>query len=117
LVFADTLKRANYDKTTFIKDKDSYYFYHDTEDNYLMYSNLLWRIVKINEDNSILMVLDSPITDLAFGVDKKYEDSSIIEWLNKGDSEYSGVFEKKLNDRSKYLVKTATIIIINEAIE
>lgn len=107
LVFADTLKRANYDKTTFIKDKDSYYFYHDTEDNYLMYSNLLWRIVKINEDNSILMVLDSPITDLAFGVDKKYDDSSIIEWLNKGDSEYSGVFEKKLNDPSKYLVKTS----------
>ena len=107
VTMADILKKENHEKKTFIKSEDDYYFYQDTKDNYLMYSNLLWRIVKINKDNSIMLVLENSITSLAYGIDADYSDSSIVKWMNKDASiSYSGVLESKLNDVSSYLVKT-----------
>ena len=104
--FANTLKLENHSHETFRKDKDVYYFYQNADNNYLMYSNIMWRIVKINEDNSILLIMDEPISSLAYGTDTTYSNSPILTWLNNDSAiSYSGVLEKKLNDISHYLVK------------
>lgn len=60
------------------------YIYKGKEvNNYLEFSNLLWRIIKINSDNTIDLVLENPINYLAF--DEKatnYKDSNIASYLN-----------------------------------
>ncbi len=108
IAFADILKRENHDKKTFVKDDTVYYFYQDGANNYLKYSNLLWRIVKINEDNSITLVSDDVVTNLAYGVEVSYDKSPVIQWLNTmSSSKYSGILESNLNHVSDYLVKSS----------
>lgn len=84
------------------------YFTGKEENNYLMYSNILWRIIKVNDDNSITAISDTSITPLAYGKKVLYKDSEIFKWLNKTDDKYSGILESSLNDISKYLQKTTT---------
>lgn len=74
--------------------------------NYLLYSNILWRIVKVNTDNSILLVTDSTLSNLAYSKDSSnYIDSNIDKWLNKSKSN-TGIVESKLNDKDRFLKKT-----------
>ena len=73
--------------------------------NYLSYSNILWRIVKVNSDNSIVLVTDSKINDLAYGVSNStYLKSNINDYLNKS-LENTGIFETILNNKEKLLTK------------
>ena len=37
--------------------------------NYLLYSNILWRIVKVNTDNSVLLITDKPVSNLFYSSD------------------------------------------------
>lgn len=87
------------------KINDNSYFYKKAKNNYVVYSNLVWRIVKINNKNNVTLVLDDSITDLAYGKGKKYDNSYIIKWLN-GKKTFAG----KLNDKTKYLTKTKTCV-------
>ena len=107
--FANKLVKDNSSNKSFRKYDDEYYFYQGSDNNYLIYSNILWRIVKINKDNSILLISDDAITSLAYGTDEvKYGEDVILKWLNKdANNSYSGVLESKLNHISDYLVKTS----------
>lgn len=57
------------------KSKDSlgstYYFRGDVRDNYVLFANYLWRIVRINGDNSVKLVLNEALDVL----NKYYEDN------------------------------------------
>lgn len=105
--FARMLKTQNHDKETFKSVNQAYYFYGDTPNNYVRYSNMMWRVFKVNSDNSVVLVTDSVIGTLAYGDSKiSYKDSSILKWLNQiPENEESGILESKLNDKEKYLVK------------
>lgn len=46
------------------KENSSYIFKGETNNNYILYNNLLWRIVKINNDSSITLILDDYINML-----------------------------------------------------
>ena len=117
--FANTLKTENHSNKAFRKDDEVYYFYQNATNNYLVYSNIVWRIVKINTDESLTLISDESLTKLAYGVDGvEYKDSNIIKWLNQGiDSTYGGVLEKKLNKVSNYLVKTSVCTDIVDDVE
>lgn len=91
------------------------YFINNPDNNYILYSNLLWRIIKINEDNSITLISDKSLTSLAYGKSLSYEDSYIFKWLNQTNDEYSGILEKHLNNKELYLQPTNTCLdTINE---
>ena len=109
------IKENNNNSETFKEINKSLYFINDSDNNYLLYSNLLWRIIKINEDNSITAISDNSLTSLAYGKDITYEDSYINKWLNLTDEDYSGILEKHLNNKETYLQKTSTCLdTINE---
>lgn len=78
-------------------------------DNYLLYSNILFRIVRVNTDNTVTLVTDSKLTDLAFSNNTDFSKSYINDWLNENDKN-TGIFESKLNDKNKYLT-TNTICL------
>lgn len=117
--FARIVKTENHDKETFKQIQQDYYFYGDATNNYVSYSNMIWRIVKVNKDNSIVLVTDSIVGTLAYGNGEvEYQDSVLLNWLNlNNDDDTSGVFEKILNEKEKYLVKNTTCVDTVDSIE
>ena len=80
-----------------------YYFSGNVENNYVIYSNILWRAIKIGENNIVTLISDHSLTSIAFGEDKNYEESYIHKWLNESDDNYSGILERNLNSMVSYL--------------
>lgn len=107
-VLADNIKDNNQDNETFKNINGDYYFEGTENNNYLRYSNLIWRIIKVNSDNTVTLVLDNSITALAAGKSKSYTDSYINIWLNNNKTEYTGILENSLNETNEYLTYTNT---------
>ena len=95
---SETLKNIN----------GEYYFTGEVNNNYVLYSGIMFRVIKIGNNNVITMISDNSITSLAFGEVEKYTDSMVNTWLNKTDKEGSGILEKNLNSMVSYL-KSANI--------
>lgn len=106
---ADTIKENNTKNTNFKNINGDFYFNGKKVNNYVSYSNLLWRIIKISKDNTVTLVLDNSITALAKG-DLEFNKSNIYNWLNKSEKDYTGILEKSLNDAEKYLTYTKACI-------
>lgn len=105
-VIADNIKENN--EETLENINGDYYFKGKEVNNYIKYSNILFRIIKINKDNSITIISDKPITSLAKGNSKDYTSSYINKWLNNQNQENTGILENNLNNPSKYLTYTNT---------
>lgn len=99
-VLADNIKDNNEENLKNING--DYYFKGQEVNNYIKYSNILFRIIKINKDNTITLVSDKPITSLAKGNNKDY----INNWLNSQDKDNTGILETNLNNTNKYLTYT-----------
>ena len=76
---------------TLINDDGTYRFAAKAKNNYLEFMGYTWRIVKINNDNSITLITEEPIISLP------YNDSQINDWLNE-------IFSKTIDNN--YLVNT-----------
>lgn len=107
---ADIIKEDNKDNENFKNINSDYYFYENSGNNYIKYSNLTWRIIKVNSDGTVTLVLNNPITVLSNGENKEYKKSYINEWLNNQNEINTGIFEQKLNNPSAYLIPSTTCI-------
>lgn len=98
------LKENNINNELFKSVNGINYFTGNDNTNYLLYANILWRIMKVNSDNSLTIISDKALTSLAYSKTDDYKNSEIYKWLNKTDKELSGILENSLN--TEYLVKT-----------
>ena len=96
-----TLKESNSEILKNINGK--YYFTDKVDTNYVLYSGILFRVIKIEDNNVITMISDNSITSLAFGKTNDYTSSWVNNWLNKTDKDNSGILEKNLNSITSYL--------------
>ena len=69
-------------KNNLIEDDNKYYFYKNTDNNYIYYSGLLYRILYIKED-TIYVITDECITNLKYGENEKYSESEVKKWLEE----------------------------------
>lgn len=99
------IKSKNEENENFKEVNNSKYFINNSDNNYLLYSNILWRIIKVNEDNSIVAISDESLTSLAYGQDLNFDNSYIKKWLNKNEALESGILQNNLNKVDEYLVK------------
>ena len=81
------------------------YFTGKADSNYLLFANILWRIIKVNDDNSLTAISNNALSYLAFGKTESYNESNIYNWLNTTNDENTGILEKVLN--KEYLQKTS----------
>ena len=102
------LKDNNSENDNFKAVNGQNYFTGKKNNNYILYSNILWRAIKVNDDNSITMISENSITPLAYGKKTLYKDSPVYKWLNKTNEEYSGILQNSLNNIETYLQKTTT---------
>ena len=100
---AKKIKDKNINSETFKQINGQDYFTDNSNNNYLWYSNILWRIIKVNSDNSITAISESSLTSLAAGDTLKFQESYINKWLNYNEEEYTGILEKNLNQVETYL--------------
>lgn len=100
-----TAEHAN--QSYFKNINSNYYFVGDTDKNYVKYKNITWRIVKITNNNSTVLISDEPLTSLAFG-SNTYEESPITDWLNETNNEQSGILTNAIG--SDYLTNTNACI-------
>ena len=107
-VLADNIKDNNKDNELFKQINEDYYFTGESENNYVKYSNILWRIIKINNEKSVTLVADSSLTSLNPGTTTTYEKTYINKWLNKSTEDKTGILETNLNNPEKYLTYTRT---------
>lgn len=107
-MIGDIIKDNNNGNKNFKNIKGDYYFNGSDVNNYLKYSNFMWRIIKVDKKGSVTIVLDNNVTSLSRG-SSNFKDSSIYNWLNK-DDEDTGFFENVLNDTPKYLDYTNSCI-------
>ncbi len=87
--------------------EDGYLFVGQVENNYVLFSNRLFRILRINENHSMKLVTEDNQTILTLGDVDTYEGSNLEIWLNKEEQiEQSGVFYRSLTDAYNNLVET-----------
>ncbi len=83
-----------------------YIFKGKNVNNYLMYSGILWRIVKINNDGSINLVTNQSMNEFMWGTNgSNYETSQVRNWLNS-TNDNTGIFYKNLYNPTNYLKNT-----------
>lgn len=89
-----------------LKDGDCYYFRKDAQNNYLLFSGILYRILYLDKENIYLMS-DEPVTNLKYGITGEYDKSNIKVWLeniyiNNLNSEYLSSKEVTLLDKDTF---------------
>ncbi len=82
------------------KVENSHIYKGENVSNYIVYDNYLWRIIKIDSNGSLYLVLDDIATVLAYGNSSDYETSYIKMWLNKTLDDHSGIFQNTMNTSS-----------------
>lgn len=88
-----------------IKDQDdlgtTYYFRGNVVNNYVKFANFLWRIVRINGDDTVRLILN----DLTDNVSNIYaEESTDFEYKNSNLKEYLDIwFQDNIQDYESYV--------------
>ena len=77
-------------------DTYAYYKGNDVKNNYLLFSGMLFRIVKANDDGSIMIISDESVTNLRIN-HTDYKNSNVDTWLNN-------VYFKALHNTDDYLI-------------
>ena len=85
---------ATGDEPGLFSSSGNYIYKGNVDNNYVKYNNMLWRIVRINSDKSIDIILDDYISILPWnsGV-KSFSESEIFKYLN---NEFLNNFDKDL---------------------
>ena len=110
LVDAVKKKQSYLDDTkglVFNEEKKTYRYKGEVDDNYILYSGLLYRIISIDEEGNIKAVSEENVTLLYPGFENGYDKSYVNKWLNERDTDHSGVFEKTLVNSKSLLDDTS----------
>ncbi len=96
------------------------YFYKGlATDNYVSYSNRLFRIMKINDDDSVLLISDDNQTVLPYGDSNSYMSSSPRYYFNNIEGEEnSGAYLDTLGDYDYFLERTSWVdeVVVNSEV-
>lgn len=90
----------------FHRDSDGYYFKGNVSNNYVMFSNRLFRIIRLNNDGSIKLVSNDTVANFMWGDNSSYRNSNLRMWLEKTDEKYTGIYYDTIPNVEKYLTKT-----------
>ncbi len=71
-------------------------------ENYVLFSGMMWRILKLDEDGNIAIITDNNIANLYYSnYGEDYKDSNVYHWLND-------YFYGNINENSKQYILDAT---------
>lgn len=87
------------------QDSLGYYYKGNVQNNYVLFGNRLFRVVRILKDNTVRLISDDYVAIFPWGNQSDFTHSNVHAWLDKTDWELSGVYYKTLPKAEQYLVK------------
>lgn len=94
---------------TLVLNNNTYTYVKEADNNYVKFGGYIWRVIRINKDNSITMISEDSIISLAYGNISNYNKSQINNWLNPINNEkHTGIFYSMISDNKEFLVNTKT---------
>lgn len=89
------------------RDSDGYYFKGKVANNYVSFGNRLFRVLRINNDNTVKLVSNDLVSSFMWGEESSYEFSNLKYWLNNTGEANSGIYYNSLPNPEEFLVKTS----------
>lgn len=91
----------------FHQDENGYVFRGDVSNNYVWFANRMFRIIRLNNDNTVKLVTDDLVASFMWGEDTSYEKSNLKVWQNPTDeNKVSGVYYKTIPSPERFITKT-----------
>lgn len=82
------------------KEGKEYYYKGMVQDNYVFYSGILWRIIKVDQNNNVVLISEDSLTSMVLGYESnEFKTSYGYDWLNN-------TFYNQLSESDQYLVDT-----------
>ena len=103
---ANALKNKAEGNLNVFKDENGDYYYIDNPDNnYVIYSGKLFRVVRILNSDVVKMVAEDTIGKTVLNSSESFDQSALSKWLNSDDSSpvSTGIFERSLRDAHSFL--------------
>ncbi|MBQ9019004.1 MAG: hypothetical protein IJ097_01665 [Bacilli bacterium] len=88
------------------QDNDGYYFKGAVENNYVLFENRIFRVIRVNGNDTVKMISENFNASFMWGEESNYKDSNVRNWLEKTDKEHSGVYYSTIPKIEEKLVKT-----------
>ena len=89
------------------QDEEGYFFKGMVENNYVWFANRMFRIMRINDDDTLKLVSDDLVASFMWGESAGYEKSNVRIWLTDVDKiKVSGVYYKTIPAHDRFVVKT-----------
>lgn len=93
-------------KNGLVQDNNGYYFKGKVENNYVKFANRVFRVIRINTDNTVKLVSEDNTSIFMWGEKSDYKNSNLNVWLDKTKDKNSGVYYDTLPKVKDFLVKT-----------
>lgn len=87
-------------------DEDGHVFKGNVSNNYVSFGNRLYRILRINTDNSIRLVSNESVASFMYGEDVDYKTSNVRKWLTKTKNPNSGIYYDTIPSFDDFFVET-----------
>lgn len=88
------------------QDGDGYYFKGAVLNNYVKLYNQIYRIVRVNTDNSVKLISEDVVGSFVWGENTDYKNSNPWNWLNQTEMEHSGIYLNAIPNYKNYLKET-----------
>ena len=88
------------------QDTEGYYYKGNVINNYVRYSNRLFRIIRLYNDDTIKIISDDIGTSFMWGMNTSYENSNVNAWLDNTGDKNSGVYYNSLGGVDVFTIKT-----------
>ena len=88
------------------QDQDGYFFKGNANSNYVVFANQLFRVIRVNNDNSVKMISEDVVSSFMWGEKERYEDSNIRNWLTKTTLTHSGIYYNTIPRLDDFIEKT-----------
>ena len=98
------------------QNTDGYYFKGKIENNYVKFANRIFRIISVNNDDSVKLVSNDLVASFLWGKETDYNKSNLKTWLT--DETY-GIYNATIPYKENFLDKTKYTIdkLNNEKVE
>jgi len=87
--------------------EDGYYFKGNITNNYVWFANRMFRIMRLNNDDTVKLVTEDNVASFMWGEDPKYDNSNVRVWLTDIEKDkLSGVYYNTIPAPGRFLAKT-----------
>ena len=88
------------------QDSDGYYFKGNVANNYVIFANRAWRVIRVNNDNTVRLIAEDIAASFMWGDEASYFSSNVYNWLNKTELPHSGTYYQTIPYPKEFLAKT-----------